>query len=57
MEAPNTAGGLRKGAQLTGPFISDYELWRQRRPKFFIAFSIWKMVNFFFTKSMANNEF
>ena len=42
-------GEFKKRAQLTGPLISYYELWRQRRRKIFRAM---KMVNFF-SKHMA----
>ena len=55
IEPPKTeGGGSGKRAQLTGPLISYYELWRQRRRKFFCAL---KMVNFFFTKYIPNDDF
>ena len=45
IEPPKTGGGgVGKRAQLTGPLISDYEVWRQRRPKIFLPL---KMVNSF----------
>ena len=50
---PKTGGGgVGKRAQLTGPVISDYELWRQRRRKFF-AHRKWSI--FSRTKCMPND--
>ena len=50
----NLGAGVGKRAQLTGPLLRYYEGWRQRRRIFFSAL---KMVNFFFTKYMANDDF
>ena len=47
-------GGVWKNAQLTGPLVSYYELWCRRRRKFFSAL---KMVKFFFTNYLANDDF
>ena len=61
MEPPKTGGGggggggrFGKGAQLTGPLISDFELWRQRRQKILVSFengqflspNPWQMMTF-----------
>ena len=56
IEPPKTGGGgSGKRAQLTGPSISYYELWRQRPRKFFFlrikigqffSRNIWQMISF-----------
>ena len=57
IEPPKTGGGqVGKRAQLTGPLISDDEVWRQRRRQFFWPL---KMVNSpppTTTKYMANDD-
>ena len=54
IEPPKTGGGgSGKRAQLTGPFVSHYEHWRQRRRNFLPL----KMVKIFFTKYIANDDF
>ena len=55
-QSPPKLGGGESGkrAQLTSPLISYYKLWRQRCQKFLCAL---KMVKFFSTKYMANDDF
>ena len=48
IEPPKTGGVSGKRAQSTGPLISYYELWRQRRRNFFPAFTTAFFFLFFF---------